>query len=107
MIERRKLWMEAHNVSVLDYGSELYDAAGVEIQKRFHVVGYLSMTCSRSICAEGDTEDEAIAAMADKMGVRLWNEDGAEPFYEDRRTLKQRIDEEKAEMRGDYLDRGQ
>lgn len=63
----RARWMRENAVTTFDRGSGGEDEFG-EYQ-RWHATGFGKK-------ADGDTQDEALAELAKKAGVRFWNEVG-------------------------------
>ncbi len=67
----RMLWMERYAVTIWDHGDAIEDELGEHA--RFQAQGRSGLGMPHY--TEGKTEDEAIAALAIKLRVKLWNEE--------------------------------
>lgn len=60
----RLRWMEKHNISARQ-------------EPRGPGGPLIWFALNHQACARGDSEDEALASLAVKLGLKLWNEEGA------------------------------
>ncbi len=64
----RLLWIEKHGIKARRYSPDEFD----------YLAGQLFVwgASGGGEWGQGDTEDEALAQLAVKLGIRLWNEEG-------------------------------